>query len=67
MAGIVWWTAPRLAALRKLMAGGVSYRVAAAIFSGRYRRRITRAAVEGICRAQGWRGSAPGGRPRLRA
>ena len=63
MAGIVWWTAPRLAALKKLVAGGASYRAAAAVFSRRYGRRITRAAVEGVCRAQGWRSSASGGRP----
>jgi hypothetical protein len=41
MAGVTWWTAARIAALAKLLDGGLSYRAAAAQLSRRYRRRIT--------------------------
>jgi hypothetical protein len=65
MAGVTWWTAARIAALAKLLDGGLSYRAAAAQLSRRYRRRITRLAVEGICRDRGLHGRARAGRPRM--
>jgi hypothetical protein len=65
MAGITWWTGERLAALGREIARGASYRAAAAALSRQYRRRITRAAVEGACRAQGLHGRARAGRPAM--
>ena len=64
MAGITWWTPARVAALARLVAGGASYRRAAAELSRRYRRRVTVEAVSCRARAEGLHGRARGGPPR---
>jgi len=64
MAGITWWTPARVAALARLVAGGASYRRAAAALSRRYRRRVTVRAVNRMASRAGLHGRARGGPPR---
>jgi hypothetical protein len=63
MAGIIWWTPPRLAAAKALVDGGATYRQVAAAISRRYRRHVTQGAVNRLCRRMRWHGKARGGRP----
>ncbi len=64
MAGITWWTAGRIAALRAAVRAGASYREAAALLTARYHRRVTQGAVTRMCGRLGLHGQARGGRPR---
>jgi hypothetical protein len=62
MAGIVWWTAERVAELRRLIeVERRTYSQVASILTRRYRRRLGAAGLRDVARRHGIRGQ--GGRP----
>lgn len=63
MAGIVWWTGRRQAALAELLRCGLSCGDAAAVLTRRFGRQITADAATHEARRLGLRSRARGGRP----